>query len=108
MAQFNEETLKKQIKSGEFSRVYILYGNEGYLKQHYANTICSKTVSKDFEDFNLKKLDGKETSLNEIYDCVSSFPMMSDYTCTLIKDFPLTDYIGEKGKVDKSYNKCMA
>ena len=99
MAQFNEETLKKQIKNGEFSRVYILYGNEGYLKQHYANTICSKTVSKDFEDFNLKKLDGKETSLNEIYDCVSSFPMMSDYTCTLIKDFPLTDYIGEKGKV---------
>lgn len=107
MAQFNEETLKKQIKSGEFSRVYILYGNEGYLKQHYANTICSKTVSKDFEDFNLKKLDGKETSLNEIYDCVSSFPMMSDYTCTLIKDFPLTDYIGEKGKIDKEFESII-
>lgn len=107
MAQFNEETLKKQIKNGEFSRVYILYGNEGYLKQHYANTICSKTVSKDFEDFNLKKLDGKETSLNEIYDCVSSFPMMSDYTCTLIKDFPLTDYIGEKGKVDKEFESII-
>ena len=59
----NEETLKKQIKSGEFCNLYLLYGNEGYLKQHYANTICSKTVSKDFEDFNLKKLDGKETSL---------------------------------------------
>ena len=107
MAQFNEETLKKQIKSGEYSRVYILYGNEGYLKQHYANTICSKIVSKDFEDFNLKKLDGKETSLNEIYDCVSSFPMMSDYTCTLIKDFPLTDYIGEKGKVDKEFESII-
>lgn len=107
MAQFNEETLKKQIKSGEFMRVYILYGNEGYLKQHYANTICSKAVSKDFEDFNLKKLDGKETSLNEIYDCISSFPMMSDYTCTLIKDFPLNNYIGDRGKVDKEFESIL-
>lgn len=108
MARFNEDTLKKQIKSGDFLRVYILYGNEGYLKQHYANTICAKTVGKDFEDFNLKKLDGKETSLSVIYDCVTSFPMMSDYTCTLIKDFPLTDYIGERGKVDEEFEKLIS
>ena len=38
---------------------------------------------------HLKKLDGKDTNLNEIYDCISSFPMMSDYTCTLVKDFTL-------------------
>ena len=103
MAQFIEDTLKKHIKSGEFMRLYILYGNEGYLKQHYANTICSKSVSKDFEDFNLKKLDGKDTSLNEIYDCTSSFPMMSDYTCTLVKDFPLNTFIGDRSKVDEDF-----
>lgn len=107
MAQFNEESLKKQIRNGEFSRVYILYGSEGYLKQHYANTICTKAVPKDFEDFNFKKLDGKETSLNEIYDCISSFPMMSEYTCTLIKDFPLSNYIGEKGKVDNEFESII-
>ena len=86
---FTEETFKKHIKNGEFLRVYIIYGNEGYLKQHYANMVCDKSVGKDFADFNLKKLDGKETALNEIYDCISSFPMMSEYTCTLVKDFPL-------------------
>lgn len=103
MALFNEESLKKQLKSAEFARVYLIYGNEGYLKQHYANLICEKTVSKDFEDFNLKKLDGKETSLNEIYDCISSFPMMSDYSCTLVKDYPLTEFIGERSKVDNEF-----
>lgn len=108
MAQFTEETLKKHIKSGELSGVYIIYGNEGYLKQHYANMICDKTVSKDFADFNLKKLDGKETSLNEIYDCVSSFPMMSDYTCTLVKDFPLNNCISENGKVDKDFESVVS
>ncbi len=96
----NEDTLKKQIKSGEFSNLYLLYGNEGYLKQHYANQLCSKSVSPDFADFNLKKLDGKDTNLNEIYDCITSFPMMDNYTCTLIKDFPLNTYVGDRSKIN--------
>lgn len=108
MAQFNEETLKKQIKSGDFSNLYIIYGNEGYLKQHYANLICEKTVDKDFADFNLKKLDGKDTSLNEIYDCISSFPMMSNFTCTLVKDFPLNTFIGDRGKVDSEFETVIS
>ena len=107
MAQFNEDALKKQIKSGEFARVYFIYGNEGYLKQHYATMICSTTVSKDFADFNLKKLDGKDTSLNEIYDCISSFPMMSDYSCTLVKDYNLTDFVGDRGKLDSEFEAVI-
>ena len=108
MAQFNEESLKKQIKSGEFSRLYIIYGNEGYLKQFYANAICSKAVDKDFEDFNLKKLDGKDTNLNEIYDCISAFPMMSEYTCTIVKDFPLNSFIGDRAKVDSEFENVIS
>lgn len=108
MAQFNEESLKKQIKSGEFSRLYIIYGNEGYLKQFYANNICSKAVDKDFEDFNRKKLDGKDTNLNEIYDCISAFPMMSEYTCTLVKDFPLNNFIGDRAKVDSEFESIIS
>ena len=107
MAQFNEDALKKQIKSGEFARVYFIYGNEGYLKQHYATMICNTTVSKDFADFNLKKLDGKDTSLNEIYDCISSFPMMSDYSCTLVKDYTLTDFVGDRGKLDSEFEAVI-
>jgi DNA polymerase-3 subunit delta len=97
----NEDTLKKQIKSGEFNNLYLLYGNEGYLKQFYASQICNKSVSPDFADFNLKKLDGKDTKLNEIYDCTTSFPMMDNYTCTLVKDFPLNTYVGDRGKMDE-------
>lgn len=107
MAQFNEDSLKKQIKSGEFSRVYIIYGNEGYLKQHYADTLCAKSVSKDFEDFNLKKLDGRDTDLHEIYDCISSFPMMGEYTCTLIKDFPLNEYVTDQNKLNKEFEAII-
>lgn len=107
MALFNEDTLKKQIKSGDFSRVYIIYGSEGYLKQYYADLICKKSVGKDFEDFNLKKLEGRDTSLNEIYDCISAFPMMSEYTCTLVKDYPLTEFVNDQNKINDEFNSVI-
>lgn len=107
MAFFNEENLKKQIKSGEFSRVYLIYGSEGYLKQFYANELCKKCVDPDFADFNLKKLDGKYTDLNEIYDCTTSFPMMGGLTCTLVKDFPLNTFVSDKGKLDPEFETVV-
>lgn len=107
MALMNEESLKKQIKSGEFSRVYLLYGDESFLKQFYANQICEKAVSPYFADFNLKKLDGKDTTLSEIYDCTTSFPMMDNYTCTLVKDYPINNFIGERNKVDEEFKTVI-
>ena len=100
MALIYESDLKKQIKEKNMSNCYLFYGSEDYLKQFYANQICQKSVSKDFADFNLKKLDGKDTNLNEIYDCTTSFPMMDNYTCTLVKDFPLNTFVSEESKID--------
>ncbi len=104
----DEETLKKQIKNGEFSRIYVLYGNESYLKQHYSNMISSKTTEPDFRDFNLHILEGKETDLNEISDCVLSFPMMSEYSCTVVNDYPLNNLAGDKGKINENFNEIIS
>ena len=42
MSQIDEATLKNQIKERKFSNAYLIYGNEPYLKQHYANLIAKK------------------------------------------------------------------
>ncbi len=107
MAVFTEDELKKQIKDGDFQRVYLIYGDEGYLKQYYADLLCTKTVEKDFADFNLNKLDGADSGLNVIYDCISAFPMMGGYTCTLVKDLPLNNFIGDRGKVDSEFQTVL-
>ncbi len=103
MLFFNEDELKKHIKSGEFARLYIIYGNEAYLKQYYTDLISSKTVEKDFRDFNLHIIDGTRTDLNTIADCVLSFPMMSEYSCTVVTDYPLTSLVGEKNKINGDF-----
>jgi len=92
MALFTEDELKKQIREKDFKNVYLVYGNENFLKQHYVNLIVDKTVDKDFKDFNFHDLDGKDIELNDLADCVSTFPMMGEYTCTIVKDFPFTQY----------------
>ena len=97
MAYFGEDELKKQIKAGDFKRIYLIYGNENYLKQHYVNLIINKTIDKDFKDFNFHNLDGKDVTLNELADCVSTFPMMGEYSCTLVKDFPFTQHWNKQG-----------
>lgn len=89
MAEITEKELKKQIAGGSFSPVYLLYGEEAYLKQYYAGLIAEKSVAAGFETFNLHKLEGKETSLDEIAGAAEQLPMMAERTCVLVRDFDL-------------------
>ena len=89
MPSLNEQDLKKQIKENAFSRVYLIYGEEGYLKSYYVNLIASKSVQKGLEEFNLHRFDGKEANIDMISDAVEALPMMSKRTCTVVKDMPL-------------------
>lgn len=89
MAEITEKELKKQIANGMFSPVYLLYGEESYLKQYYAGLIAEKSAPKGFETFNLHKLEGKETTFDEIADAAEQLPMMAERTCVLVRDFDL-------------------
>ncbi|MGI6745472.1 MAG: DNA polymerase III subunit delta [Firmicutes bacterium ADurb.Bin300] len=96
MSKLNEEGLKKQIREKKFDRLYLLYGTEDFLKQHYASLIPQKIIKPDFEAFNLHKLDGKSTSLEEIADCVSFLPLSGEYSCTVVYDMLLSDLIPDR------------
>ena len=103
----DEELFKKHIKSREFARVYFLFGNEGFLIDFFCNQLAEKTAGKDFADFNLKKLDGRQTDLDEISDCTSVYPMMGEFTCTVVTDFPLNTLVGDKGKISTDFEAII-
>ncbi len=88
MAVLNESALKDKIKSDPLG-IYLIYGEESYLKKTYTEKIISKVVDESFADFNLHVFDGKETSLADIYDSTQAVPMMAESTCVHVKDFPL-------------------
>ncbi len=85
MAYLDEEMLKKQMKSGELSGVYLIHGDEPYLKKLYAEKLISATVTPDFQDFNLHRFE-KEASVESIVSACEALPMLSDHTCIVVRD----------------------
>lgn len=97
MPSISEIELKKQIKSDDFSRVYLIYGNESYLKHHYYNLLVKKAVDKDFADFNLH-IFASPTDMKEVIYAAEAMPMMSERTCVVIKDLKLSDFNEDERK----------
>ncbi len=89
MALIYEAELKRQIREKNMSNCYLFYGSEEYLKQFYANKICSKFVTAGSETFSLRKYDGKENTLDEVFEGALSMPFMSEYCVVVAHDFPL-------------------
>lgn len=95
MPILNESALKDKLKENPVG-VYLIYGEESYLKKTYIDKIVSKTVDPAFEDFNFHTFDGKECTLSEIYESAEAVPMMAETKCVLVKDFPL-DNLDDNG-----------
>ena len=88
MPGLNESALKDKLKENPVG-VYLIYGEEAYLKKTYVDKIVSKTVDPSFEDFNFHTFDGKDCTLSEVYESAEAVPMMAETKCVLVKDFPL-------------------
>lgn len=102
MADFDEKALKAHIKTGAFFPVYLIYGDEEYLKKNYTDMICNKNVSGPFESFNLQKFDGKNISLEDVFEQASIMPMMADKRCIVVEDYKL------ENAGDKDINELSA
>jgi DNA polymerase-3 subunit delta len=84
MAIVYEEELKRSLKNGT-SNIYIIFGDDGYLKKMYKDKI-SRAVSDPDDIFNFQKF-GPDCDLQEVYDAVLQFPMMSDKKCVILNDY---------------------
>ncbi len=82
-----EAELKQQLKS-ELAPVYFLYGEERYLVGVYAGKIADKAVGgDDLASFNLHKFNGQDHEWDRIEEAAEAFPLMSERSCVLIRDF---------------------
>ena len=88
MAKIGEQELKQQIKSGNFSNAYFIYGEESYLKEYYVYQLKKKIVEPAFEDFNFHSFNGRDSSIDDILKDAEMLPMMSSYNFILVCDYP--------------------
>ncbi len=95
MPILNESALKEKLRSNPVG-VYLIYGEESYLKKVYIDKIVSKTVDDTFGDFNFHTFEGKDCTLSDIYESAGAVPMMAETKCVLVKDFAL-DALDDNG-----------
>ncbi len=88
MAEFDEKELKSHIKSKDFFNVYLITGDEDFLKKFYCERLVSSVVDESMQEFNVDRFDSK-TDLNKIIDACELMPMMSDKRCIIVEDFKL-------------------
>ena len=84
-----EQQLKSSLEQGRLHGVYLFFGDDLYLKNLYLDKIISKAEVKD-DIFNLHIFESS-TELQQVYDAVLQFPMMSDKKCVILKDYDFED-----------------
>lgn len=80
-----EDDLKKDISTENFAPVYMIYGDDSYLKNYYKDLLAEKTSDGD-PFFNKQKFEG-DIDLQEVFDAVNQYPMMADKKSVLLTDY---------------------
>ena len=85
MALLSENDLKKNLSGKNLSSVYLLFGDDAYLKKHYLEKISKQTAEKD-DVFNYFEFFDK-CSLQDVYDAAMQLPFMCDKKCVILNDY---------------------
>jgi len=95
------QRINNAIKSGEFQQVYLLYGEERYLKRQYRerlkNAMCSSGgMGMGGSDMNVHIFEGKNISTGEVVDLAETLPFLADKRLIFIDNSGLFKSGGEK------------
>lgn len=85
MAKLTEAELKKQIKSKQFSPVYVIYGDEQMFVKRYTELLVQAVAGKEPSDFNFHTFTG-DINLDDFAATLQMIPFMSEYNCVLASD----------------------
>lgn len=75
----------QDIKNQSFSHVYLLFGNEAYLRKQYRDNLKNALVSPD-DSMNFTVFSGKDININEVSDLVTTMPFFAERRVILIEN----------------------
>ncbi len=77
--------IQEDIKSGKFQPVYLLYGEESYLKRQYAQKLRQAMAGTE-DTMNVAVYEGKNINPGEIIDLAETLPFFAERRLILIED----------------------
>ncbi len=77
--------LNEDLKSGQFKTVYLLYGDEDYLKEQYRDRLKTALLGPD-DTMNFSRFEGDDADAAQIMDLADTMPFFADRRMILVED----------------------
>lgn len=78
------KTISQDIKSGEFKKTYLLFGEEAFLKRSYKNQLKAALVGDD--TMNYHYFEGRNLDLDEIISLADTMPFFAEHRLIQIEE----------------------
>lgn len=79
------KNIQEDIKTGNFKQVYLLFGEEAYLKQQYKQKLVD-ALNPDGDTMNFSRYEGKGIEVKGIIDLCETMPFFADRRVILLED----------------------
>jgi DNA polymerase-3 subunit delta len=96
------KSLNEDLKTGNFKQVYLLYGEESYLKRQFKKRFIEGMIQGD-DTMNYTYFEGKGIAVEAVIESADTMPFFSDCRLIILEnsgffksgDNPLVDYLKE-------------
>ena len=78
------QTLNQDIKTGEFKQIYLLYGEEAFLKNSYKKRLKEAIIGDD--TMNFARFEGKGLDVDELIRLADTMPFFAERRLILVED----------------------
>lgn len=89
------QRINGDIKSGQFKQIYLLYGEEAYLRKQYKDRLKAAMVA-DGDTMNYSYFEGKDISVGAVIDLAETLPFFADRRVIVIENSGLFKHGGEQ------------
>ena len=79
------KTLNEHMKTGQFKRSYLLYGEEAYLKKQYKEKL-TKAMFPDGDTVNYAYFEGKGTEPSKLIDLAETMPFFAERRLIVVEN----------------------
>lgn len=97
------KSLNEDLKTGQFKQIYLLYGEEGYLKRQYRDRFI-KAMLPEGDTMNYAHYEGKNINVREVIDLAETLPFFAQSRLIVFED---TGFFKSAGAELADYIKDM-
>ena len=84
-AEASVNWVAEDLKNKELKNIYLLYGEEAFLKQQNMNWLLKYLMPED-DGMNFARFDGKKAEVEAIIDFADTMPLFADHRVVLVTD----------------------